>query len=217
MSEWIVNRYQGNDLIPSARVTAAAVPEPAEPESAEAPTAPAGTFIPLEDLRQRRWGKVLGRPARDLRGQTFGRLKVISRSPTKRGTQAGPQWVCECACGERTVCGSQELREGRKTSCGCQPEPVRPIGRPRIHPRPEPRPEPRAEAEPFVDPCDLAPERAEPFIDPCDVVPGPPVRVTRVYRVRDGKRKTKVSHLRGAAGWRRETKRQREEAAAMAF
>ena len=185
---WSVGRYRGNE--PEPPPYRQPPPTAPEPEAVEAPAAPVGTFIPLEDLRQRRWATLRGRPAHDLSGQVFGLLTVLSRSLAGRGARAGAQWVCECACGGRAVCSSQELRGGRRTSCGCQPQPHRPVGRPRIHPRP-----------------------AAPFADPCDVALAPRVRAPQGY-LRPGKRETKVTHFRGAAGWRRA---KRAEAAAMSF
>lgn len=52
----------------------------------------------------------------DLSGQTFGRLKVIERviKDEKRGF-----WLCECACGNRTIVKGVNLINGHTLSCGC--------------------------------------------------------------------------------------------------
>lgn len=57
--------------------------------------------------------------ARDITGQTFGRLKVLRRDGTvnKKAT-----WLCECSCENKTlkvICGT-DLRKGHTTSCGCR-------------------------------------------------------------------------------------------------
>ncbi len=59
-------------------------------------------------------------PAVDLTGQTFGYLKVLSRSGTK-GRRA--TWLCRCICGSEVVRIGQNLRlttRGEKKSCGCK-------------------------------------------------------------------------------------------------
>jgi len=54
----------------------------------------------------------------DLTGQTFGRLKVLSRRPN-RGTTV--VWLCECQCDERKLVevDARNLRSGHTKSCGC--------------------------------------------------------------------------------------------------
>jgi hypothetical protein len=53
----------------------------------------------------------------DLTSQRFGRLSVTSPSFDKPGK--GASWLCRCDCGNNIVVGSADLREGRRTSCGC--------------------------------------------------------------------------------------------------
>lgn len=53
---------------------------------------------------------------RDLTGQTFGRLTVVKRDNTRKGTY----WLCECSCGtkEKSING-YSLTRGLTKSCGC--------------------------------------------------------------------------------------------------
>lgn len=54
----------------------------------------------------------------DLTGRTFGRLTVIGRYPSN--TSFGePRWRCCCDCGEATIVGGADLRNGNTKSCGC--------------------------------------------------------------------------------------------------
>lgn len=54
---------------------------------------------------------------RDLTGQRFGRLTVISRAAnTKRGN-AG--WLCKCDCGNEATTTGPHLISGHTKSCGC--------------------------------------------------------------------------------------------------
>jgi hypothetical protein len=57
-------------------------------------------------------------PVRDLVGQVFGRLSVLSRAP-KVGVSKHAYWHCQCACGETTIARGVHLRDGNVTSCGC--------------------------------------------------------------------------------------------------
>ena len=54
---------------------------------------------------------------KDLTGQTFGRLKVISLAEDKIGQSVA--WECECSCGGKKKVGSQHLVRGLVKSCGC--------------------------------------------------------------------------------------------------
>lgn len=51
-------------------------------------------------------------------GQKFGKLTVIERSPNK-GSNGAIRWICECDCGEKCEAVGSDLRNGRKTHCGC--------------------------------------------------------------------------------------------------
>lgn len=57
------------------------------------------------------------RPARDLRGQKFGRLTVIERAGSDTGRNA--LWVCKCDCGNEKVVAGYRMLRGTTTSCGC--------------------------------------------------------------------------------------------------
>lgn len=62
----------------------------------------------------------MGRPARDLSGQRFGRLLVIRRVETR-----GIRWLCMCDCGQWTVVHATNLTTTRRPirSCGCSAHP----------------------------------------------------------------------------------------------
>ena len=53
----------------------------------------------------------------DLTGQRYGKLTVL-RSAESIG--ACTAWVCRCDCGQETVVRTDNLRNGRTKSCGCQ-------------------------------------------------------------------------------------------------
>src|SRR5437868_3781901 len=58
----------------------------------------------------------MGRRLIDLAGQRFGRLVAVEfcrEEPHKF------QWMCRCDCGVSHFAGSNELRRGTTTSCGC--------------------------------------------------------------------------------------------------
>lgn len=64
---------------------------------------------------------------RDLSGQRFGRLTVLSHAPVMRKDGHGFEnaWVCRCECGnERTVL-TGNLVHGRQVSCGCYQREIR--------------------------------------------------------------------------------------------
>lgn len=52
----------------------------------------------------------------DLTGLRFGKLKVISRSETRKGLR---YWKCKCDCGNYTNVSSTNLKYGGILSCGC--------------------------------------------------------------------------------------------------
>lgn len=54
---------------------------------------------------------------RDLMGQRFGRLVVVSFGERFRNRTT---WVCRCDCGESTTVLSMNLVQGRTTSCKCK-------------------------------------------------------------------------------------------------
>lgn len=54
---------------------------------------------------------------KDLTGQKFGRLTVISRAENTKTGQA--RWNCICSCGNETIVRSAHLIDGHTRSCGC--------------------------------------------------------------------------------------------------
>lgn len=56
-------------------------------------------------------------PVKDLTGQVFERLTVISRDGSNRWGQAA--WLCRCRCGSLCTLGGAQLRTGNTKSCGC--------------------------------------------------------------------------------------------------
>lgn len=54
---------------------------------------------------------------KDLTGQTFGRLTVLSFAGIRRRGKS--YWLCECACGAQTIAWGSNLRSGKTRSCGC--------------------------------------------------------------------------------------------------
>lgn len=58
--------------------------------------------------------------AKNLQGQTFGRLKVLYRNNDKIGAKwGGAHWWCLCICGQHKSILSKELKSGTTLSCGC--------------------------------------------------------------------------------------------------
>lgn len=61
----------------------------------------------------------MGRTALEMMGQTFGRLTVIGRGPSRPQGGGQARWLCRCECGgESLICGNR-LRAGSTKSCGC--------------------------------------------------------------------------------------------------
>jgi len=54
---------------------------------------------------------------KDLTGQRFGWLIVVSRAENSKAGKA--RWNCICDCGETTTANGQSLRDGHTKSCGC--------------------------------------------------------------------------------------------------
>ena len=52
----------------------------------------------------------------ELAGQRFGKLTVLRPAENVGGLTA---WVCRCDCGRETVVPTKRLRDGHRTSCGC--------------------------------------------------------------------------------------------------
>ncbi len=58
-----------------------------------------------------------GRPARELTGRRFGKLKVIRRA-ANRGNHTA--WICRCDCGKVSIIRTSNLTTGSSQSCGCR-------------------------------------------------------------------------------------------------
>lgn len=55
----------------------------------------------------------------DLVGTRFNDLTVLDRNHTN--TKAGKaRWICRCICGNVTLASTNQLKTGRKKSCGCR-------------------------------------------------------------------------------------------------
>ena len=52
-------------------------------------------------------------------GKQFGRLRVVSRAPSKDPSNAAAYWLCRCECGKEIVTRGLVLRKGTTKSCGC--------------------------------------------------------------------------------------------------
>lgn len=55
----------------------------------------------------------------DLTGQRFGKLTVLAPAENVGSRTA---WLCRCDCGRETAVVTQRLRDGHRTSCGCDKE-----------------------------------------------------------------------------------------------
>lgn len=56
---------------------------------------------------------------RDLTGERFGYLVVVSRAPNRPPPSGVVMWNCECDCGKKKVIQGSSLKSGNTTSCGC--------------------------------------------------------------------------------------------------
>lgn len=54
--------------------------------------------------------------AKDMRGNRYNRLTVLERVETE---QVKPMWLAQCECGNKTIVGGGEMRNGNTKSCGC--------------------------------------------------------------------------------------------------
>src|SRR6185437_8424036 len=59
---------------------------------------------------------------RELAGQTFGRWTVLARAPNRQQPRNRyvTYWLCRCECGTERAVNTQNLVQGRTTSCGCR-------------------------------------------------------------------------------------------------
>lgn len=58
-----------------------------------------------------------GSVAEDLTGRKYGSLTVLYRGENKNGRT---RWVCKCSCGNEITVNAQQLKAGKRKSCGCQ-------------------------------------------------------------------------------------------------
>ncbi len=72
------------------------------------------------------------RNLRDLTGQVFGRLTVISKAPSRvtPGGSTLAQWNCRCVCGQETIVLARNLITENTRSCGCYQTEVQSRGGP---------------------------------------------------------------------------------------
>ncbi len=69
----------------------------------------------------------------DLEGARYGAITVVRRSSKRIGKRARVCWDCECDCGARRVCTTENLTQGHHTSCGClKADRARSLGREHI-------------------------------------------------------------------------------------
>ena len=62
---------------------------------------------------------------KDLTGQRFARLTVVSRAENSKSNQT--QWLCKCDCGNEAIVRSASLINGHTKSCGCYNDEIRKI------------------------------------------------------------------------------------------
>ena len=60
----------------------------------------------------------MGRPAKNLIGERFGKLTVVSATRA-RDTDGGAYWIASCDCGGSKEVSASSLRRGFTRSCGC--------------------------------------------------------------------------------------------------
>ena len=58
--------------------------------------------------------------AKDLTGQTFGRLTVLRYEKKGEGKQSRRFCLCQCSCGNERLIRPSRLTDGSRKSCGCQ-------------------------------------------------------------------------------------------------
>ena len=67
-------------------------------------------------IKGTKWSKP-SKLTKDMTGQRFTRLLVLSRAPSDKNGNA--KWNCLCDCGNTTVSSGFTLRNGEAKSCGC--------------------------------------------------------------------------------------------------
>lgn len=58
----------------------------------------------------------MSRHVKDEAGNTYKRLRVLSRYPSAKPYAI---WLCQCECGAVVAVPGKDLRSGRTVSCGC--------------------------------------------------------------------------------------------------
>ena len=56
---------------------------------------------------------------KDLVGERFGKLVVLSRAECPENVHKRAYWLCQCDCGNQCVASAGLLTTGYKKSCGC--------------------------------------------------------------------------------------------------
>lgn len=62
----------------------------------------------------------MGRNAKNLQGERFGQLVVLSM--ISRNKHGNSRWLCRCDCGNETEVYYQNLKKEYVKSCGCMPK-----------------------------------------------------------------------------------------------
>lgn len=62
--------------------------------------------------------RAIGRSVKDLEGQKFSNLTVVSRDMSRAG-DGKVYWICKCDCGSTTSVWTGHLQNGHTKSCGC--------------------------------------------------------------------------------------------------
>lgn len=60
-----------------------------------------------------------GHNVKDITGQRYGSLTVVSRNYGKSDSKLA-HWNCLCCCGQMAVCKGSDLRQGKIKTCGCR-------------------------------------------------------------------------------------------------
>lgn len=106
----------GPEAVPAVRSAArstAAAPDRTPPRPPATPDPPELAGMPARRLTTGR----PGHPVDDLAGQRFGWLVALEFVGTNARSHA--QWRCQCDCGRIVIVGSNCLKPGSATSCGC--------------------------------------------------------------------------------------------------
>jgi len=63
----------------------------------------------------------MGKPLKDLTGNTYGRVEVLTRAPNKvyENGRCKVFWNCRCSCGVEFTTAGDYLKKGDTKSCGC--------------------------------------------------------------------------------------------------